>query len=326
LANILSAIHRRESDIGARDDLVDIWPLRTGAGARLAEAVGKGHVSADERARVEDFAAKGFTVFERCIEPEAVDALVEDVRGIKEHPGFFVTTDHRNGRPYKYSDESFDEFESVFDLYVNFESARRLCFHPTLLRFLKLVFEAEPLAFQALLFQRSNQHPIHQDTAYVCLEHPLQMLASWIALEDVVPGRGELTYYEGSHRIPHRFFRDGSKRFMPGVDDADETREHILAECRRLGCEKRDFFAKKGDVLIWAADLAHGSNPRTRPEAETRKALVTHYCPEWTRPFYFRFLPDNRGIETHRGGASMASYYYCLPAGGVMLRPNFRVR
>lgn len=274
---------------------------------------------------LEHFAAKGFAVFERCIEPESVDELVRDVRSIGKHPGCFVTTDHRNARSYRYSDESFDEFESVFDVYVNFESARRICFHPTILRFLRLVFETEPLAFQELLFQRSNQHPIHQDTAYVCLEEPLQMVATWIALEDVVPGRGELTYYEGSHRIPHRFFKNGTKRFSHGVDDPGEATQHLLDECRRLRCEKRDFIAKKGDVLVWAADLAHGSNPRTRPEAETRMALVTHYCPITTRPFYFRFHPENRGLESYGGVAYTASYYYRLPTSGGFAHPNFRL-
>jgi len=289
----------------------------------MAEAFRAGRLSADERARLEDFATKGFTVFERCVEPETIDALVADIRRIKDHPGRFVTTDHRNNRPYRYSDETFDEFESAFDLYVNFESARRVCFHRTLLSFLDLLFESPPLAFQQLLFQRSNQHSVHQDTAYVCLEDPLQMVASWVALEDVVPGRGELTYYEGSHRIPHRFFSDGSKRFSPERDDADAARRHILESCERLGCVKRDFHAKKGDVLIWAADLAHGSNPRTRPEAETRLSLVTHYCPVTTRPFYFRFLPENRGLARH-GRAFTASYYYSLPTSGVA-RPNFHI-
>lgn len=304
--------------------MIDLWPLRKGADARLSEAVRSGRMSVDEARRIAEFSRSGFTIFESCIDSELVDALCRDIRRIEENPGCFVTTDHRNGRPYAYSSERFDRYESAFDLYVNFESARRVCFHPTIRRFLELLFETPPLAFQQLLFQRSNQHPIHQDTAYVCLEQPLQMAATWIALEDVVAGRGELTYYEGSHKIPHHFFRDGSKRFSPGSDDEDAARRHISTEAERLGCAKRDFLAKKGDVLVWAADLAHGSNPRTRPDDETRMSLVTHYCPTSTRPFYFRFLPENRGLQGYDDVAYMASYYYSLPASGVA-QPNFRV-
>jgi phytanoyl-CoA hydroxylase len=324
LANILSVINRRDSASAGENEMIDLWPLRKGADVRLLEAVGSGRMSLDEARRIEEFARSGFTIFEGCIEADLIDALCRDIRKIEEHPGCFVVTDHRKGRPYAYSTETFDRYESAFDLYVNFESARRVCFHPTILRFLELLFETPPLAFQQLLFQRSNQHPIHQDTAYVCLEQPLQMTATWIALEDVVAGRGELTYYEGSHKIPHRLFSDGSKRFSPGLDDEDAARRHIVAEAERLGCAKRDFLAKKGDVLVWAADLAHGSKPRTRPDDETRMSLVTHYCPTSTRPFYFRFLPENRGVQGYGGVAHMASYYYPLPANGV-IRPNFRI-
>ena len=65
------------------------------------------------------------------------------------------------------------------DTYVNFESARRVCFHPKVLHFLQLLFEERPVAFQQLLFQRSNGHPLHQDTAYVTLEKPLEIINIW---------------------------------------------------------------------------------------------------------------------------------------------------
>ena len=63
-----------------------------------------------------------------------------------------------------------------------------------------------------------------------------------------------------------------------------QARREILARCAAIGCVKRDFIAKKGDVFLWAADLLHGSNPRTRSEEETRMSCVTHYCPETTQP------------------------------------------
>lgn len=38
---------------------------------------------------------------------------------------------------------------------------------------------------------------------------PCTLMASWIALEDIVPGAGELAYYPGSHRHPLFLFNDG---------------------------------------------------------------------------------------------------------------------
>ena len=322
------ALRRRQAAItlGSPEALRQPWPFAPDGAARLAERERAGTVTAAEAADLRHFVEHGYVVWEGLVEPALVDALVADVRGIGAHPGHFVTTNHRNALPYRFSGTDFDAYESIYDLYVNFESSRRVCFHPRILRFLELLFDARPVAFQQLLFQRSNGHPLHQDTAYVCVEEPLLLAATWVALEDVVPGRGELTYFDGSHRIPHHFFADGSKRFHPARDDAAAFSHHIDEQCAALGCAKRDFIAKKGDVFLWAADLVHGSNPRTLPEEETRMSCVTHYCPETTTPFWFRMLPENRQLQACGERAWIASSYYRLPAPrDALARPNFHL-
>jgi phytanoyl-CoA hydroxylase len=304
--------------------LVDLWPLSAGADRELERAVQAGELGPAEAENIRSFADKGYVIFPRAVPEALVDRLVHDVRKIAEMPGFFLTTDHRNGRNQALSGPDFDSYESIFDTYVNLDSARRVCFHATLTHFLELVFRTPVIGTQQLLFQRSNQHPLHQDTSVVCTEEPLSMVASWIALEDVVPGRGELTYYEGSHKIDHYPYADGSKRFDPNADDAEAVRRHLLSEIERLGCRKRDFIAEKGDVFVWAADLVHGSNPRTRPDAETRMSLVTHYCPRTTKPFWFRFHPRHRRLESFEGRVEYASQYYVLPTNGKPAKPILR--
>ena len=313
----------RESAELVKNPLKALWPFEPGAEERLKRSIAAGRMSAAEAERIRAFVRDGFTVWERLIEPERVDALLADIESIRAHPGYFVTTNHKNALPYRYSGADFDAFESIYDLYVNFESARAVCFHATILRFLELIFDARPVAFQQLLFQRSNGHPLHQDTAYVCVDQPLWLAATWVALEDVVRGRGELTYFEGSHRIAHHRFADGSKRFSAERDDSAAFSRHIEAELKKHGCPKRDFLAKKGDVFLWSADLVHGSNPRTRPEVETRRSCVTHYCPETTKPFWFRIYRGHRGLEPAGERAFVASSYYKVPKPPGLARPAF---
>jgi len=319
----LSVLKRlRAPDPGSFEQL---WPLSPGGLGRLARDVLTGKCTAADAARVSEFVANGYAIFPGAIEPELIDALVADVRSIASHPGCFMTTDHKRGRAQRLSDTDFDSYESIFDTYVNFESARRVCLHPVIADFLTRIFDTPPIAMQQLLFQRSNQHPLHQDTSVVCTEAPLLMVASWIALEDVVPGRGELTYFEGSHRIPHHLFADGTKRFDPKVDDVATVRRHLVEQCERAACTKRDFIAKKGDVFVRAADLVHGSNPRTRPEHETRMSLVTHYCPTTTRPFWLRFHPRHATQVEYARGMTYMSSYYELPTDGGVARPRVRL-
>ena len=252
-----------------------LWVLEEGAQERIDEMFRAGVIEEQEARDLAHFAETGYVVWERLIDPEAIDRLVQDIRHVYQHPGKFLTTDHRRSKPFRFSGKEPDAFESLFDLYVHLESARAPCFHPRIVRFLELVFETPPIAIQQLLFQRSNGHQAHQDTAFVCVEQPLLLAATWIALEDVVAGRGELTYYSGSHKIEPYRFRDGSRRFNEEHDDAGEMQRELLARVQASGCEKRDFLAKKGDVFLWAADLVHASNPRTRP-GRGNASLVRH--------------------------------------------------
>ncbi|MCA8942440.1 MAG: LON peptidase substrate-binding domain-containing protein, partial [Planctomycetes bacterium] len=303
-------------------DLRQLWVLEPDAEERIERDLRDGRITEQEAGWLREFRDEGYVVWERLVEPELIDALVADIRAIRERPGHFVSTDHKRTRPFRITGSDFDSFESIFDLYVNLESSRRVCFHPTITRFLQILFDTRPIAMQQLLFQRSNQHLLHQDTAYVCTRDALLMTATWIALEDVVPGRGELTYFERSHNLPHVLFRDGSKRFNPELDDANRTMESLIDRCEEHGCTKRDFIAKKGDVFLWAADLVHGSNPRTAPEHETRMSCVTHYCPETTEPLYFWLRPELRHVQPYRDDAAFASSNYELPVDGVA-RPVF---
>ena len=51
-----------------------------------------------------------------------------------------------------------------------------------------------------------------------------------------------------------------------------------------MGLERRAFRPRKGDVLLWSADLAHGGSPVKRNV--TRRSIVTHYCPVDRNPIY----------------------------------------
>ena len=265
--------------------------------------------------------AHGWVLWERAIEPELIDRFVTDVRGHHRHPGMFVTTDHRSGNAgLKRSGDRPDAFESLFDLYANFTSARDVALHPRIARFLALVFQARPVAFQQLLFQRSNGHPPHQDTAFVAVEEPMLLAATWVALEDVAEGSGELGWYDRSHTLPPTRFADGTRRFG-SADNRAAYAAALEAACRERGLPYRTLLAKKGDVFLWTADLVHQSHPRRLPEETSRLSCVTHYCPSTTTPFWFRFHTENRALQPHGIGA-IASAYYRLPIDDGMAAPN----
>jgi phytanoyl-CoA hydroxylase len=301
-----------------------LWTDTPQAMQHLSTLSEAGTINEQERSDLTHFIEHGWLVWQAAIEPERIDKFVADIRNHHKHPGKFLTTNHLNRRSgLKLSGSQPDRFESLFDLYVNLVSAREVCLHRRISRFLTLVFEEKPVISQQLLFQRSNGHGVHQDTSVVAVEDPLLLVASWIALEDVVEGSGELGFYDKSHRLPHYLFQDGTKRMNFALDDRNLYIAELEAACRRERKTYHRFLAKKGDVFFWNADLVHRSHPRTLPDDTSRLSCVTHYHPATTTPFWFRFHPDRTHITDIDNRGAYVSHHYTLPKKqAAMLTPT----
>jgi phytanoyl-CoA hydroxylase len=301
-----------------------LWTDTPYAMQRVAGLYAAHEISADERDDLTHFIEHGWLVWKAAIAPDLIDRFAADIRGHHEHTGKFLTTDHRaNKSGLKLSGGKPDRFESLFDLYVNLESSRQVCLHPRISRFLSLVFDTKPIACQQLLFQRSNGHNVHQDTSVVAVEDPMLLAATWIALEDVQEGSGELAFYDKSQRLPHYLFKDGTKRMNFAEDDQKVYQAELDAACQRESMTYERFLAKKGDVFFWTADLVHRSHPRTLPDGTSRLSCVTHYHPETTDPFWFRHHPDRTRVVDYGDLGSYVSVHYPLTdQKSGMLVPN----
>lgn len=114
---------------------------------------------------------------------------------------------------------------------------------------------------------------------YLTTEPIGYIISVWIPLEDIVPGSGELLYYPGSHRLPYVFNKD--LNYKPSYwkinrhhHFAYEAKVQQLIEEHQLRPEH--YLPRRGDMLIWHANLLHGGSPR-KDESQTRKSLVMHY-------------------------------------------------
>ena len=299
--------------------LPSLWTDRPNWQAQLRALLATGFVSQTEAEHLAHFADHGWLLMPQAIEPGLVDEFVNDIHNLHAQPGYFATTDFRGGRAQKLNGNQPDRWESIYDTYVNLQSSRRVCMHAKITRFLSLVFQSKVLAFQQLLFQRTNGHKWHQDTAYVVVDMPLMLAATWIALQDIVEGSGELAYYDRSHRLPHYIFSNGMKHHDGKTDEA--TYVHDLEEaCQLRQLAQHRLLARKGDVFFWAADLVHRSHPPRLPPETPRLSCVTHYCPATSIPNWFSD-PEKRGIEPYWDMGGFASSFYKLPNLSQVVRP-----
>lgn len=104
------------------------------------------------------------------------------------------------------------------------------------------------------------------------------MCGVWVALEDIHLDAGPLCYYPGSHQWPIYENHHIGYRHTPEQKGTNQSIYHALWEglVQHHQVKPMRFIAKKGQALIWAANLLHGGEPRLNP-ALTRWSQVTHY-------------------------------------------------
>ena len=285
-------------------------------------------ISEYEAKKLHYFIDNGYVILESIIPNDVIDRFVTQLEQIYQGnlEGFtaeiWANQQLHYGIPYK--KEYFgNRTLKLVDVHKNSELARQINLHPSLVRFLGLIFERPALAFQTLTFAYGTQQPIHQDTAYVRVDNPMEMVASWIALEDIQEGTGELEFYAGSHKLPDFNFPNnpglrGDEKWFPigkskWFDCKDNQTHHtylkwLVEESEKIGLPRRKFKAKKGDVLIWTNDLAHGGS-KIEKEDISRLSLVTHYCPFNCNPYYFYTHRHSEKIKHSRLGYYSYAYH-----------------
>ena len=288
-----------------------LWTDLDAAPFLLASRVDQGRILEADRALIETWIAFGCVVLEGAVSDAMIDRAMADIDAILDGHGperamtYWEDGVHRQGPAQR---ELMARREAkLLDAHAVSGAVRALIFAEPIARFLRNIFDAPPWAFQTLTFERGSQQPVHQDTAFVRVDAPMELAASWIALEDVRPGSGELVYHPQSHLIPDIVFEGGEKAIPAHVTRYETYEADLQQRLKDAGLERKTFLPKKGDVFIWSADLAHGGGPVTDP-ALTRKSLVTHYCPATREPAYPTGRPRTRRTETPYGEVYSAAY------------------
>ncbi len=264
-----------------------LWTDLETAEALVAGKVATGVLSGEDADLVTRWRRDGYVIIPGAVDSQAIDRALRDFDRaydgeLPAKMSFWDTEHHRvdASRAHIRKHEA-----KVLDLHALSEAAQDIVFAPRLARFLHILFERPALAFQSLGFGYGSQQGSHQDSAFVKVNSSLEFVASWIALEDIQPGSGELEYYPGSHRLGPYLF--GGERIWAafGEPELNEFAENLRQRAASAGLTVERFCPRKGDVLVWSATLIHGGSAITDPDL-TRKSLVTHYCPADLQPMY----------------------------------------
>jgi phytanoyl-CoA hydroxylase len=149
--------------------------------------------------------------------------------------------------------------------------ARNIFCAPALIGALRRISGFETFALmQTMLFDLNTETPAHQDWYYLDTVPGGNLIAAWIALEDIDERAGRFYVLPGSQ------MRDFDAK-APG-----RTHSDWLGLIRDYVADRRNEISapalRAGDVLVWNSRTVHGSLP-TQDDAFSRKSLTAHYLP-----------------------------------------------
>ncbi|SHN64949.1 phytanoyl-CoA dioxygenase family protein [Erythrobacter sanguineus] len=229
---------------------------------------GLADLTAAEQVIARDLNAHGFAVFD-FPDPD-VEVRIERIKA-NLGPHFDIP----------FGDPAADKTRGerrVQDAWEFDDDVRAIASNPQVLSLLRKLYGRAAFPFQTLNFPVGTQQAVHSDSVHFSSLPERFMCGIWLAMEDVAAGAGPLFYVRGSHSWPIvTNAMIGRRGFGQDLNSAqDPFAEAWSALTRAHGASEEPFLARKGQALIWSANLLHGGSPQTDPTL-TRWSQVTHY-------------------------------------------------
>lgn len=260
----------------------DLWLDQPDAAERVAGRRAAGELSAAEAEELTRWAERGYA----RLSIDAGDALFQEVdeaveRLWRERPATVALAYNSPLKRARDADPEADRRPGyrISNLHSVSEGVLELYLDPAIHGLAGKIFGQEPVAVQSIYFEWGSGQALHRDPMHVYTAPPSHLIGAWIALEDIGPDSGPLSYVPGSHRLPYYQFSPGEYRLQHGTHtDEDVRRAEAFdrEQCRRQGLEEELFTCRRGDVLLWHASLLHGGASLRDPSL-TRKSLVVHF-------------------------------------------------
>lgn len=165
----------------------------------------------------------------------------------------------------------------IQDLWIYSDSVKEVASNKKILEILEMLYGREPIPFQTLNFKKGTQQRAHSDTIHFSSIPAKFMCGVWVALEDITEENGPVFYYPKSQNLPeYNFSHFNNKPQDTSYENYGEYEDFVEKVIATTGIEKKPFYAKKGDALIWSSNIIHGGSTLLK-EDSTRYSQVTHY-------------------------------------------------
>lgn len=226
------------------------------------------HLSPNEKNIAVQLNRNGFAVFD--FPDLELEARIERIKA-QLSPMFGLRVDEGGG-------VNIDVNGRVQDAWKFNEDVKAIAANQQVLDLLSKLYGRRAFPFQTLNFPVGTQQAGHTDAVHFSSLPERFMCGVWLAMEDIGPDAGPLFYVPGSHRWPilHNGLigRRGWGSERQSAQGPFQQAFAALVEAN--GAKEETFLARKGQALIWCANLLHGGSPHLDRRL-TRWSQVTHY-------------------------------------------------
>ena len=229
----------------------------------------------------------GYLIIDLNLEHSDIDSVVSDMYRSLGVSGTLYHADH-----FQYS-----ESKRLFELWKQSKSVAELCVNAKVLKVLNLLYGKDPIPFSTINFFKGSNQPLHSDIIHFHSTPPLWMCGVWVALEDVDERNGTLKIIPGSHTWGQWEYDELGYPHPDTIENGEEVNyreyENFLVQLvHQKKVKPLHVSLKKGQALIWAANLLHGGcNVKGVTDLnKTRLTQAQHYlfkgCDNYYHPMF----------------------------------------
>ena len=219
---------------------------------------------------IKKFNDDGYVIFDIGRDDNFYDQITSDMNEIN-------SSSHGKYNPKYYH---YNDYPRLVEGWRRSESIKQLALDEKILSILKQLYKEDPLPFSTINFTKGTEQPLHSDYFHFGSYPELMLAGVWVALEDISPDSGPLSIVPGSHKLPILYPEDLGLSIPSNSKKIKENYTVYENHISKLIDEKNLTIStpslKKGEALIWAANMLHGAFSITDHKI-TRYSQVTHY-------------------------------------------------
>jgi ectoine hydroxylase-related dioxygenase (phytanoyl-CoA dioxygenase family) len=184
------------------------------------------------------------------------------------------------------------------------KSVAQLALNDKIHEILNFFYQKKPLPISTLNFIKGTEQPLHSDYMHFATIPERYLAGVWIALEDTNKFNGALTVIPKSHQFPIVDFNSFNLKKPDSIQSLEkcyrvyEKYVKELISIKQLKPKK--IYIKKGQAIIWAANLLHGGSKLLNNKF-TRRSQVVHYhfksCKKYFNPGFSIPLENDYAIR-----------------------------